>query len=57
MRENKLTISNHHKIPVTSPGLVFGQKPFFVGLFLGEFIIGRVYYRDDFFVTGKRFVM
>ena len=33
MTENKLTISNHHKIPVTSPGLVFGQKPFFVGLF------------------------
>ena len=32
------------KIPIISPGLIFVQKAFLVGLFSGELIYGGAYY-------------
>ena len=33
------------------PGLIFVQKPFFLGLFLGELIFGGAYYWKEFCVS------
>ena len=39
------------KIPIISPGLIFAQKTFFVGLFLGKLIIGGAYYWREFCIS------
>ena len=36
------------KIPTISPGLVFVQKAFLLGLFSGELIFGGAYYWKEF---------
>ena len=42
----------HRKIPVIiSPGLIFVQKSFLLGLFLGELIFGGVYYWKEFCIS------
>ena len=38
----------YRKIPIISPGLIFVQKAFLLGLFLGELIFGGAYYWRDF---------
>ena len=38
MRENYVMV--YRKIPIISPGLIFVQKAFLLGLFLGELIFG-----------------
>ena len=38
----------YHKIPIISPGLIFVQKAFLLGLFLGELIFGGAYYWKEF---------
>ena len=39
------------KIPIISPGLIFVQKAFLLGLFSGELIFGGAYYRNEFSVS------
>ena len=39
------------KILIISPGLLFVQKAFLVGLFLGELIFGGAYYWKEFCVS------
>ena len=34
----------YRKIPIISPGLIFVQKAFLLGLFLGDLIFGGAYY-------------
>ena len=42
--------NNCRKIPIISPGLMFVQKAFLLGLFSGELIFGEAYYWKDFCV-------
>ena len=39
------------KIPIISPGLIFVQKAFLLGLFSGEPIFGGAYYWREFYVS------
>ena len=41
----------YHKIPIISPGLIFVQKAFLLGLFSGELIFGGAYYWTEFCVS------
>ena len=41
----------YRKIPIISPGLIFVQKAFSVGLFSGELIFGGAYYGKEFCVS------
>ena len=41
----------YRKIPIISPGLIFVQKPFLLGLFSGELIFGGAYYWKEFCVS------
>ena len=41
----------YHKIPIISPGLVFVQKAFLLGLFSGELIFRGAYYWKEFCVS------
>ena len=40
----------YHKIPIITPGLIFVQKAFLLGLFSGELIFGGAYYLKEFCV-------
>ena len=44
-------ISNYCKIPVISPGLIFVQKAFLLGLFWGELIFGEACNRKEFCIS------
>ena len=46
MRENYVMV--YRKIPIISPGLIFVQKAFLLGLFSGELIFGGTYYWKEF---------
>ena len=46
----------YRKIPIISPGLIFFQKAFLLGLFLGELIFGGAYYWKEFCIS-KCFVL
>ena len=47
-----LTKCIYCKIPIISPGLIFVQKAFLLGLFSGELIFGGVnYYRKEFCIS------
>ena len=46
------SLSRYHKIPIISPGLIFVQKAFLLGLFLGELIFGGAYYWKEFCVSN-----
>ena len=50
VRISKL-ISLYREIPIISPGLIFVQKAFLLGLFSGELIFGRAYYWREFCVS------
>ena len=39
------------KLPIISPGFIFVQKAFLLGLFLGELIFGGAYYWKEFCVS------
>ena len=41
----------YRKIPIISPGLIFVQKAFLVGLYSGELIFGGAYYWREFYVS------
>ena len=41
----------YRKIPIISPGLIFVQKAFLLGLFPGKFIFGGAYYRKEFCIS------
>ena len=41
----------YRKIPIISPGLIFIQKVFLLGLFSGELIFGRAYYWKEFCIS------
>ena len=41
----------YRKIPIISPGLIFVQKAFLLGLFLEELIFGGAYYWKEFCVS------
>ena len=41
----------YRKIPIISPGLIFVQKAFLLGLFSGELIFGGAYYWKEFCVS------
>ena len=46
-------ILGYRKIPIISPGLIFVQKAFLLGLFSGELIFGGAYYwREVAFRNG-----
>ena len=44
-------LSEYRKIPIISPGLLFVQKAFLLGLFSGELIFGGAYYWKEFCVS------
>ena len=46
-----ISVSKYRKIPIISPGLIFVQKAFLLGLFSGELIFGRACYRKEFCVS------
>ena len=46
-----LCLLNYRKVPVLSPGLIFIQNAFLLGLFSGELIFGRDYYWKEFCVS------
>ena len=41
----------YRKIPIISPGLIFVQKAFLLGLFLGELNFGGAYYWREFCIS------
>ena len=41
----------YRKFPIISPGLIFAQKAFLLGLFSGELIFGGACYRKEFCVS------
>ena len=41
----------YRKILIISPGLIFVQKAFLLGLFLGELIFGGAFYWKEFCVS------
>ena len=41
----------YRKIPIISPGLIFVQKAFLLGLFLGELIFTGAYYWKEFCIS------
>ena len=43
----------YRKIPIISPGLIFVQKGFLLGLFSGELIFGGACYRKNFAFQNK----
>ena len=43
----------YRKIPIISPGLIFVQKVFLLGLFSGELIFGGAYYWKEFCVSKR----
>ena len=45
---NKFVISKYRKIPIISPGLIFVQKAFLLGLFSGKLLFGGAYYWKEF---------
>ena len=44
-------MNKYHKIPITSPRLMFVQKAFLLGLFLGKLIFGGACYWREFCVS------
>ena len=48
---NTAVCNCYRKIPIISPGLIFVQKAFLVGLFSGELIFGGAYYWRKFCVS------
>ena len=48
---NSEVLISYRKIPIISPGLIFVQKAFFLGLFSGELIFGGAYYWKEFCVS------
>ena len=44
-------LTGYRKIPIISPGLIFVQKAFFLGLFSGELIFGGAYYWKEFCIS------
>ena len=50
---NNLYVTQYRKIPIISPGLIFVQKAFLLGLFSGELIFGGAYcWREFAFKNG-----
>ena len=45
-------MKKYHKILIISPGLIFVQKAFLTGLFLGELIFGGAYYWKEFCISN-----
>ena len=41
-------MSNYRKIRIISPGVIYVQRAFMVGLFSGELIFGGAYYWRNF---------
>ena len=52
MPPGKNCVFAYRKIPIISPGLIFVQKAFLLGLFLGEIIFGGVYYWKELCVSN-----
>ena len=48
---SRRTLVLYRKIPIISPGLIFVQKAFVVGLFLGDLNFGGAYYSREFCVS------
>ena len=51
MNKMNVIILSYRKIPIISPGLIFVQKTFLLGLFLGELIFGGACYRKKFCIS------
>ena len=47
-------VTEYRKISVISPGIIFIQKAFLLGLFLGELIFGGAYYWKEFCVSKMK---
>ena len=45
----------YRKMPIISPGLIFVQKAFLLGIFSGELIFGGAYFRGSLFSEGLIF--
>ena len=41
----------YREIPIISPGFIFVQKAFLLGVFSGELIFGGAYYQREFCVS------
>ena len=51
---NQLELEHkYRKLPAISPGLIFVQKAFLVGLFSGELIFGATYYWSELCVSKR----
>ena len=50
IRHSTATVT-YRKIPMISPGLIFVQKAFLVGLFSGDLIFGGAYYWKEFCIS------
>ena len=48
LKSDSSSEKKYHKIPIISPGLIFVQKAFLVGLYLGQLIFGGAYYWKEF---------
>ena len=48
---SKCYLFKYRKIPIISPGLIFVQKAFLVGLFSGELFFGGAYCWNEFCVS------
>ena len=48
---SETAIIQYRKIPIISPGVIFVQKAFSLGLFLGELIFGGACYRKELCVS------
>ena len=48
---HEISSNEYHKIPIISPGLIFVQKAFLLGLFSGELSFGGAYYWREFCVS------
>ena len=46
--------AQYHKIPIISPGLIFVQKAFLLGLFLGKLIFRGACYQKEFCISKNR---
>ena len=46
-------ITKYRKIPIISPGLIFVQKAFLLGLFSGELIFRGAYYWKEFCISKE----
>ena len=47
----QMSRNKYRKIPIISPGHIFVQKAFLLGLFSGELIFGGACYRNEFCVS------